>query len=98
MKPCKVKIGVMFKEIPFFEVQIWAESKGVDNNIYECKSEYFIYVDKDGHKHKKYWDTKLTNKDVKDIKAIHKRNWENLLKKAEEGDEFCKWYVERLRR
>lgn len=96
MKPRKVEVGAKFREIAYGDIQTWAESKGFFNNIREINSDYFVYEDNSGKCHKKYLDTKLTAKDVKDIKAIHKRNRENVLKKAEEGDELCKWIVERL--
>lgn len=98
MKPRKVEVGAMFREIAYCDVQTWAESKGFFNNIREINSDYFVYEDNDGNCHKKYLNTKLTAEDVRSIKAIHKRNRENVLKKAEEGDKLCKWIVEKFGR
>lgn len=95
MESRKVEVGATFGTIPYFEVQVWAETKGYYNNICEHNEKYFVYQDDNGNFHKKYWNTKLTIEDVKAIKALHKRNHENVVRKAKEGDELCIAFLRR---
>lgn len=91
----KIKPGNMFREIPNFEVQIWAEANGYFNNIEQVTQTYFAYRDENEIVHKKYWCTKLTPKDVRQINAIHKRNWDKAVQRAKDGDELSQWLVNR---